>query len=49
MSTMGYSRENILLLFTDFAKRLATRYNLLVLVTNQVTTERHSNVLNEKK
>jgi RecA/RadA recombinase len=31
MSTMGYSRENMLLLFTDCAKRLATRYNLLVL------------------
>ena len=31
MSTMGYSRENILLLFTDCAKRLAMRYNLLVL------------------
>jgi len=48
MSTMGYSRENILLLFTDCAKRLATRYNLLVLVTNQVTTKRRSNVLSEK-
>jgi RecA/RadA recombinase len=47
MSTMGYSRENILLLFTDCAKRLATRYNLLVLVTNQVTTKRRSNVLHE--
>ena len=33
MSTMGYTRENILLLFTDCAKRLATRYNLLVLGT----------------
>jgi len=31
MSTMAYTRENILLLFTDCAKRLATRYNLLVL------------------
>jgi RecA/RadA recombinase len=31
MSTMGYTRENILLLFTDCAKKLATRYNLLVL------------------
>ena len=31
MSTMGYSRENILLLFTDCAKRLAMRYNLLIL------------------
>ncbi len=30
-STTGYSRENILLLFTDCAKRLARRYNLLVL------------------
>ncbi len=30
MSTMAYSRDNILLLFTDCAKRLATRYNLLV-------------------
>lgn len=47
MSTMGYSRENILLLFTDCTKRLATRYNLLVLVTNQVTTKRRSNVLSE--
>jgi hypothetical protein len=48
MSTMGYSRDNILLLFTDCAKRLAKRYNLLVLVTNQVTTKRRSNVLTEK-
>ncbi|CAF1686369.1 unnamed protein product [Rotaria magnacalcarata] len=48
MSTMGYMRDNILLLFTDRAKRLATRYNLLVLVTNQVTTKRRSNVLTEK-
>ncbi|UJR27589.1 hypothetical protein I4U23_008870 [Adineta vaga] len=48
MSTMGYSRENILLLFTDCAKRLALRYNLLVLVTNQVTTKRRSTVLTEK-
>jgi RecA/RadA recombinase len=48
MSTMGYSRENILLVFTDCAKRLAKRYNLLVLVTNQVTTKRRSNVLTEK-
>ncbi|CAF3332446.1 unnamed protein product [Rotaria socialis] len=48
MSTMGYTRDNILLLFTDRAKRLATRYNLLVLVTNQVTTKRRSNVLTEK-
>jgi hypothetical protein len=31
MSTTGYNRDNILLLFTDCAKRLATRYNLLVL------------------
>ena len=31
MSNLGYTRENILLLFTDCAKRLATRYNLLVL------------------
>jgi KaiC/GvpD/RAD55 family RecA-like ATPase len=31
MSTTGYTRENILLLFNDCAKRLATRYNLLVL------------------
>lgn len=31
MCTMGYGRENILLLFTDCAKRLAIRYNLLVL------------------
>ena len=31
MSTTGYSRENILLVFTDCAKRLAIRYNLLVL------------------
>jgi hypothetical protein len=31
MSTTAYTRENILLLFTDCAKRLATRYNLLVL------------------
>lgn len=48
MSTMGYSRENILLLFTDCVKRLATKYNLLVLVTNQVTTKRRSNVLNDR-
>ncbi|CAF0835759.1 unnamed protein product [Adineta steineri] len=47
-STMGYSRENVLLLFTDCTKRLAARYNLLVLVTNQVTTKRRSNVLSEK-
>ena len=31
MSSSGYSRERTLLLFTDCAKRLATRYNLLVL------------------
>jgi hypothetical protein len=31
MSTTAYTRENILLLFTDCAKRLATRYNLLIL------------------
>ena len=31
MSTIGYNRENTLLLFTDYAKRLATRYNLLIL------------------
>lgn len=31
MSQLGYCRDNILLLFTDCAKRLATRYNLLVL------------------
>jgi len=48
MSTIGYTRDNILLSFTDFAKRLATRYNLLVVVTNQVTTKRRSNVLSEK-
>ncbi|CAF3364327.1 unnamed protein product [Rotaria sp. Silwood1] len=48
MSTMGYNRDNTLLLFTDCAKRLAARYNLLVLVTNQVTTKRRSNVLTEK-
>ncbi|CAF5052396.1 unnamed protein product, partial [Rotaria sp. Silwood1] len=46
--TMGYNRDNTLLLFTDCAKRLATRYNLLVLVTNQVTTKRRSNVFTEK-
>jgi len=48
MSTTSYTRENILLLFTDYAKRFATRYNLLVLVTNQVTTKRRSNILSEK-
>jgi len=31
MSTASYSRDRTLLLFTDFVKRLATRYNLLVL------------------
>ena len=31
MSTSGYSQENILLQFTDRAKQLATRHNLLVL------------------
>lgn len=31
MSTAAYSRDHSLLLFTDSAKRLATRYNLLVL------------------
>ncbi|CAF1221641.1 unnamed protein product [Rotaria magnacalcarata] len=41
MSTMGYMRDNILLLFTDRAKRLATRYNLLVL--GNVAKEFHLN------
>lgn len=68
MTMMNYSRENILLLVTDCVKRLARKYNLLILgnintsvgfsyqcifvrlivVTNQVTTKRRSNVLSEK-
>ena len=31
MSMMNYSRENILLLLTDCVKRLARKYNLLIL------------------
>ncbi|CAF0896013.1 unnamed protein product [Didymodactylos carnosus] len=46
-STPYYKRNQLLLEFTDLVKRLAENSNLVMFVTNQITTKRRSGVLIE--